>query len=325
MVRRKISESQFAIYAAIAGNVAIAVTKFVAAAFTGSAAMLSEAIHSVVDTGNGGLMLLGVYKSRKPSDSDHPFGHGHELYFWTLLVGVLVFAVGGGMSVYEGLLHITHPTETRNIVWSYAVLGIAAVFEGTSWLAGWKAFSAERGRRGVMQTIHETKDPSSFTVLLEDSAALLGLAFAFTGIFLGRQLEMPYLDGVASVVIGLLLCGVAVLMVYESKGLLIGEGLDKETLKTIRKKVAGDQAVERVRALYTLYLGPHEVLLTVELRFHNHISALEVREAVRRLQKGIQSCHPDIKRIFFGAESLSEDGDLSINHHGEKPPRTAES
>lgn len=316
MRRPRLSKSQFAIYAAIAGNLAIAVTKFVAAAFTGSAAMLSEAIHSVVDTGNGGLMLLGLYKSRKPSDSDHPFGHGHELYFWTLVVGVLVFAVGGGMSVYEGILHITHPTETRNIVWSYAVLGIAAVFEGTSWLAGWKAFSAERGRRGVLQTIHETKDPSSFTVLLEDSAALLGLVFAFVGIFLGQQLEMPFLDGVASVVIGLLLCGVAVLMVYESKGLLIGEGLDKETLKTVRKLVEADPAVERVRALYTLYLGPHEVLLTIELRFHSHISALEVRRGVRRLQKGIQSCHPDIKRIFFGAESFNEDGNLSVNHEG---------
>jgi cation diffusion facilitator family transporter len=314
-----IPKSQFAIYAAIAGNLAIAATKFVAAAFTGSAAMLSEAIHSVVDTGNGGLMLLGVFKSRKPPDSDHPFGHGHELYFWTLLVGVLVFAVGGGMSIYEGILHIAHPVETENPAWSYSVLGIAAVFEGASWLAGWKAFSVERGRRGVLQAIHETKDPSSFTVLLEDSAALLGLVFAFVGIFLGRELGLPYLDGVASVVIGLLLCAVAVLMVYESKGLLIGEGLDPETLKTVRKLVEADPAIERVRTLYTLYLGPHEVLLTIELRFHSHISALEVRQGVRRVQKVIQSCHPDIKRIFFGAESLSEDGNLSVSHGGQTP------
>jgi cation diffusion facilitator family transporter len=311
-----IPKSQLAIYAAIAGNLAIAATKFVAAAFTGSAAMLSEAIHSTVDTGNGGLMLLGVFKSRKPPDSDHPFGHGHELYFWTLVVGVLVFAVGGGMSVYEGILHIVHPVETENPVWSYSVLGIAAVFEGASWLAGWKAFSVERGRRGVLQTIHETKDPSSFTVLLEDSAALLGLLFAFVGIFLGQQLRLPYLDGVASVVIGLLLCAVAVLMVYESKGLLIGEGLDPETLKKVRKLVEADPAVERVRALYTLYLGPHEVLMTIELRFHSHISALEVRQGVRRLRQVIQSCHPDIKRIFFGAESLTQEGDLLMNHDG---------
>ena len=198
----KESKTNLAIYAAIAGNMVIAVTKFVAAVFTGSSAMLSEGIHSVVDTGNGWLMLLGVRKSRKPPDADHPFGHGHELYFWTLIVGVLVFAVGGGMSVYEGITHILHPRSAENLVWSYGVLGVAVVFEGTTWVFGWKAFSAERGRKGVLEAIHETKDPSTFTVLLEDSAALLGLIFAFIGIFLGSQLGLPELDGVASVLIG---------------------------------------------------------------------------------------------------------------------------
>ncbi len=313
---RKKSQSQFAIYAAVVGNVAIAITKFVAAAFTGSAAMLSEAIHSVVDTGNGGLMLLGVHKSRKPPDSDHPFGHGHELYFWTLVVGVLVFAVGGGMSTYEGILHILHPAVPENPAWSYSTLGIAAVFEGTTWLFGWKAFAAERGRRGVLQTIHETKDPTSFTVLLEDTAALLGLVFAFLGIFFGRALGLPYLDGLASVFIGLLLCGVAVLMVYESKGLLIGEGLDPQSLKSIRALVNEDAAVERVKHLHTMYLGPHEVLLTIELSFDSKLSVGEMRQGIRRLVTAIQSKHPDVKQVFFGAESLSKDGDISIGHKG---------
>lgn len=312
---RGISKSRIAIYAAIAGNMAIAATKFFAAAFTGSSAMLSEAIHSMVDTGNGWLMLLGVRKSRKPPDADHPFGHGHELYFWTLIVGVLVFAIGGGMSVYEGIQHILHPRSPENLVWSYGVLGFAVVFEGTTWLFGWKAFSAERGRKGVVEAIHETKDPSTFTVLLEDSAALLGLVFAFAGIFLGSQLEMPYLDGVASVLIGLLLCGVAVLMVYESKGLLIGEGLDPESLKSIQALVEKDQGVEWVGHLHTMYLGPHEVLLTIEIRFHPHITSLEVRQTARRLRENIQSQHPDISRIFFGAEALSEEGDLSLGHN----------
>lgn len=312
--RRKISKSRLAIYAAIVGNVSIAVTKFVAAAITGSSAMLSEAIHSLVDTGNGFLMLLGVRKSRKPPDSDHPFGHGHELYFWTLIVGVLVFAVGGGMSTYEGIMHILHPRFPENATWSYWVLGLAAVFEGTTWFFGWKAFGAERGRRGVIEAIHDSKDPTSFTVLLEDSAALLGLLFAFLGIFLGHQFGMPYLDGVASVVIGLLLCSVAVLMVYESKGLLIGEGLDHQSLKSIRVLVAEDPAVERVQHLHSMYLGPHEVLLTVELRFRNEISAKEVRHAVRRLKEAIQSQQPDVSRVFFGAESLAEDGDISRGH-----------
>lgn len=311
-----ISKSKLAIYAAIAGNLAIAVTKFVAAALTGSSAMLSEAIHSVVDTGNGLLMLLGVRKSQKPPDSDHPFGHGHELYFWTLIVGVLIFAVGGGMSVYEGIDHILDPAFSENLVWSYAVLGMAIVFEGTTWLFGWKAFNDERGRKGVVQTIHDTKDPSSFTVLLEDSAALLGLVFAFLGIFLGSQLGLPYLDGVASVLIGLLLCGVAVLMVYESKGLLIGEGLDRESLKSIKALVDADPGVEWVGHLHTMYLGPHEVLLTIELRFHGDITSLEVRQAARRLRETIQSQHPDITRIFFGAEALSKEGDISRGHDG---------
>jgi cation diffusion facilitator family transporter len=309
------SESTISIYAAIAGNMAIAITKFVAAAITGSSAMLSEAIHSVVDTGNGWLILLGVRKSRKPPDSDHPFGHGHELYFWTLIVGVLIFAVGGGMSVYEGIMHILHPTLPEKLTWSYAVLGIATVFEGTTWLFGWKAFNTERGRKGVLQTIHDTKDPSTFTVLLEDSAALLGLVFAFLGIFLGSRLEVPQLDGVASVLIGLLLCGVAVLMVYESKGLLIGEGLDHESLSSIRELVEGDAAVERVGHLHTMYLGPREVLLTIELRFRGHITALEIRQAVSRLREAIQSQHSDVSRIFFGSEYLSEEGDISLGHN----------
>ena len=308
------SESQVAIIAAIIGNVAIAVTKFTAAAFSGSAAMLSEAIHSAVDTGNGGLIWLGIQKSRRPPDPEHPFGHGRELYFWTLIVGVLIFAVGGGISVYEGILHITHPVVPENLVWNYSVLGIAAVFEGTTWILGWKAFNAERGRRGVFQTIHETKDPSSFTVLLEDSAALLGLAFAFLGIFFGRLLGLPFLDGAASVVIGLLLCGVAVVMVYESKGLLIGEGLNRDALRSIRKLVESDEKVEHVRHLYTMYLGAHEVLLAIELRFHNSVAAPEIREAAKRLEDSIRSQHPDVVHIFFGAESISKVDDTNHEH-----------
>ena len=299
------SKSTAAILVAIVGNLAIAVIKFVAAAFTGSSAMLSEAIHSLVDTGNGGLMLLGVHKSREPADADHPFGHGRELYFWTLIVAILVFAVGGGMSAYEGITHLSHSTVPTNPAWSYAVLGLAFVFEGTSWLFGWKAFSAEKGSKGVLETIHETKDPTSFSVLLEDSAALLGLVFAFLGIFLGRQLGLPSLDGAASIVIGLLLCVVAILMVYESKGLLIGEGLDSETLKSARALVEADPAVERVQHLHTLYLGAHEVLIAIELRFRSTISALEVRESVARIKRNIRARHPDVTRIFFGAESIS--------------------
>ena len=305
---RESGESKTAIYAAVAGNLAIAVTKFVAAAFTGSSAMLSEAIHSVVDTGNGGLMLYGVRRSRRAPDFEHPFGHGRELYFWTLIVGVLIFAVGGGMSVYEGIMHVMRPAPSENAAWSYAVLGFAAVFEGISWFFGWKAFNAERGHRGIVEAIHVSKDPTSFSVLLEDSAALAGLVVAFAGIFLGRAFGLPRLDGAASIVIGLLLCAVATVMVYESRGLLVGEGLDRESVKSLRALVEADPAVESVQHLYTVYQGAHEVLLAVELHFRDALSAVGVRQAVARLKRDIKARHPDIVRIYFGAESLAEDG-----------------
>src|SRR6266478_7681458 len=202
------NESRTAIFAAIAGNLAIAATKLVAAFFTGSSAMLSEGIHSLVDTGNGGLLLLGFRKSRKPPDANHPFGHGKELYFWSLVVAILIFALGGGMSVYEGATHLTHP-HAYDPTWNYIVLGFALVFEGFSFYFAYKAFRSEMGRAGILATIRASKDPTTFTVLFEDTAALLGLIVAFLGIYLGHLLNNPYLDGVASIIIGVILAAVA--------------------------------------------------------------------------------------------------------------------
>ena len=269
--------------------------------------MLSEAIHSLVDTGNGALILLGIHNSRKPPDSEHPFGHGRELYFWTLMVGVLIFGVGGGMSIYEGLTHLAQPTPIEDARLSYIVLGISAVFESVTWVFGWKAFSKERHGRGVIQAIHATKDPTSFSVLLEDSAALLGLLIASLGIFLSRYLNQPYLDGAASIVIGGLLCIIATVMVYESRGLLIGEGVDHQTLQSLRKIVEGDQAVAHVQHLHTIYQSPRRVLLVIQLRFKDHISAVDVRESVRRLESNIKARFPEIKYVFFGAESIASE------------------
>ena len=298
-------EAKTAIVAAILGNLAIATTKFFAAVFSGSSAMLSEAIHSLVDTGNGTLILLGIRNSRKPPDFEHPFGHGRELYFWTLMVGVLIFGVGGGMSVYEGLTHLTNPKPIEDAKWSYIVLGLSAVFESISWYFGWKAFSKERRGRGVFEVIHNTKDPTSFSVLLEDSAALLGLAVALLGIFLSKSLNQPYFDGGASIVIGVLLCTIAIVMVHESRGLLIGEGVDRKTLQNLRAIVEGDEDVAHVQHLHTIYQGPRTVLMVVELRFHDSISAVDVRKAVRRLEANIQERYPEIKYVFFGAESIT--------------------
>src|SRR5258708_15704542 len=237
------SESRTAIFAAIAGNIAIAVTKFIAAAITGSSAMVSEGIHSLVDTGNGALLLLGVRRSRKPPDETHPFGHGKELYFWSLIVAILIFALGGGMSVYEGVTHLQHPHEFRDPTWNYLVLGAAIIFEGISFYFAFKAFQVEKGSRGILETIHNSKDPTTFTILFEDTAALLGLLVALAGIFAGQVLRNPYLDGVASIIIGAILGIVAAFLAYESKSLLICEGVDQQTLASIRRIADADKSV----------------------------------------------------------------------------------
>jgi cation diffusion facilitator family transporter len=300
------TESKTAIFAAIVGNLAIAITKFVAAAFTGSSAMLSEGIHSLVDTGNGGLLLLGVRKSLKPPDDTHPFGHGKELYFWSLIVAILIFALGGGMSVYEGVIHILHPHPIQDPTWNYVVLGFAIIFESISFYFALKAFRKEMGTQGVWGTVHTSKDPTTFTILFEDTAALLGLLVALVGIFLGHALNNPYLDGVASIAIGAILGVVAGFLAYESKGLLIGEGVNPETLESIRAIAGADAAVDEVRKALTMHFGPHDVLLTLDIRFQKQLTASEIAEAVDHLEKKIRDRHPEIKHIFIEAKSLIE-------------------
>jgi len=299
-------ETRRAVIAALAGNLAIAATKFIAAAFSGSAAMLAEAIHSLVDTGNGALMLYGVHRSRKPPDLEHPFGYGHELYFWTLVAGMLVFALGGGMSIVTGAMHLANPAPPENPGWSYAVLACAGMFEGVSWVYGFKAFRAERRGRGILETIHLTKNPATFAVLLEDSAALVGLGLAFLGIYLSGALGSAWLDGASSILIGFLLCVVALVMVYESKGLLVGEGVEKRTLDALREMIRTDPEVDRVDKLTTVYLGPDEILLAIEVRFVAQATTLEIREALARLKRAIQARYPKIRRIFVDSGAIGE-------------------
>jgi cation diffusion facilitator family transporter len=296
-------ESRVAVIAAIAGNLAIAASKLFAAAITGSAAMLSEAIHSLVDTGNGGLMLYGMHRSKLPADEMHPFGHGHELYFWSVIVGVLIFGLGGGMSIVSGWRHIAEPADLGDPKWSYVVLGASAFFEGVSWFFGWKAFRAERRGRGVVETVIVSKDPTTFAVLLEDSAALAGLVFAFAGVWASTSLGIEWVDGAASIMIGLLLCAVAGVMVNESRKLIVGEGVEPRTLRTLHEIVAADPAVVHVGELLTLYLGPDEVLLVVELRFRSG-DTIDVRGAIARLKHAIQGKYPRIRRVLFDTASL---------------------
>ena len=297
-------QSPKAVYAAIASNLGIAITKFVAAALTGSSAMLAEGIHSLVDTGNGWLLLLGIRKSRKPADVVHPFGHGKELYFWTLIVAILIFAVGGGVSLFEGIRHLQHPATVEDPKWAYATLAIAALLEGYAWSVAFRQVRQGKGRRGIWQMVRQSKDPTTFTVLFEDTAALLGLLVAFLGVFLGQHFQNPYFDGAASVVIGVILAAVAVLLAYETQGLLIGEAVEPATLASIKVLAEDDPAVARVVRPLTMHFGPSEVLLTLELVFEKGQSAAEAAAAVDRIDRAIRTAHPQIRHIFIEAQSL---------------------
>ena len=292
------------IFAAIGANLAIAITKFIAATITGSSAMLSEGIHSVVDTANELLLLLGIRLSQKPPDENHPFGHGQELYFWTLIVAILIFSVGGGMSIYEGISHLLHPSPLEDPLWNYVVLGFAIVFESFSWTVAFKEFLPQKGEQNIWQAVRTSKDPTIFTVLFEDSAALLGLFVAFCGVFFGHIFNNPYLDGTASILIGIILAIVAVILAYESRGLLVGESANKAIVASIRQIAVSDPAVEGVMRVLTMHLGPHEVLLNLEIQFHKNLSAEEIASAVERIEQTICTKQPDIKQIFIEAKSL---------------------
>lgn len=277
-----------------------------AASFTGSAAMLSEGIHSLVDSSNGVLLLWGRHASRKRADIEHPFGYGKELYFWTLIVAVLIFAIGGGMSIYEGITTVSRGHESSYGPWNYAVLAFAAVFEAVTVVIAARDFRRTEGKGGFWNCIRASKDPTVFTVLLDNLAALAGLAIAFLGIFLGHVLGLAYLDGVASILIGLILAAVAVVLAMESKGLLIGEGMDKAKLEAIRRLAESDRAVVQVGGPLTMYFGPQSILLALDVQFEKGLSADEVTAAVDRMEKSIRSQYPNIQRIFIEAESLSQ-------------------
>lgn len=300
--------SKTVIYAAIGGNLAIAITKFIAAAVTGSSAMLSEGVHSFVDTGNGLLLLWGMRQAAKPPDERHPFGRGKELYFWTLIVAVLIFGIGGGISIYEGAKHIQHPEVISNPLINYIVLGLAMLFEGFAWWVAFCEFKKAKGKLGYLQAVRASKDPTTFTVLFEDTAAMLGLIVAFVGVYLGHTFHLPWLDGLASVVIGVILCGVASFLAFESKGLLIGEGIDPETKADIEKFVAADPDVDTLVRALSLHFGPEDVLLTLEIAFRPGLSAAAAAAAVDRMDKAIRAEHTEVKHLFIEAQAIAEQG-----------------
>jgi len=290
--------SKKVIWAALAGNSLIAVTKFTAALVTGSSAMLSEGIHSLVDTGNQVLLLYGIKRSRTPADESFPFGHGKEIYFWSFVVAILIFAVGAGISFYEGIVHIRHPSEPASPNLNYIVLGLAFLFEGAAWLFALREFSRAKGKWGYIAAVQRGKNPSLFVVLFEDSAAMLGLLVAFLGVYLSYATQNPLFDGLASILIGIILGGTAVWLAYETKGLLIGESANKEVVHGIRILAASYPQIEVVNEVLTLHMGPDFILVNISLDFVDTVSAGEVEEVLEQLRSVIKEEYPDVKRVF---------------------------
>ena len=299
------STSKNVIFAALAGNTAIAVTKLAAALFTGSAAMMSEAIHSAVDTGNQILLLIGLKRSARPASESHPFGHGLQLYFYTFVVAVLIFGVGAVVSILHGVERIQSPEAIDRPWVNYLVLGLSICFEGASWLVALRAFDRERQGRPFFRTIRRSKDPTVFTVLFEDTAALAGLVVALVGVAASHLLDLPVLDGVASVVIGIILAITAGFLAFESQSLLTGEGADPATRDGIAAIARAEPAVQELNDLRTMHFGPNEILVCLSLDFSNGLSAAGIEDTVARLEQRIRGAYPQAGRIYVEAQSAA--------------------
>ncbi len=298
-------ESNIAIVGAFTANLLIAVIKFIAAGITGSSAMLSEGIHSLVDTGNTGLLLFGDYRSKKQATPSHPFGYGRELYFWSLVVAISLFAIGGGMSIYEGILHIQNPEEIENPFWNYIVIAIAFVLSGGSLFVAVKKFVQDNPGKSFLRAIKESKDPGTFSILFEDAADILGLVVAFLGVYLGHTLNNPYIDGIASIIIGLILSGLSLMLAFETKSLLIGESADQEMIDKIVLAVKENSAVVHVRSPLTLHFGPKDILLALDIQFDEKLQVNELATTIDHIEHDIRSRFPAIKRIYIEIKSIT--------------------
>jgi cation diffusion facilitator family transporter len=305
------SGSRKVIFAALIGNTLIAITKFAAAAFTGSSAMLSEGIHSLVDTGNQGLLLYGLKRAKRPPDRQFPFGHGKEVYFWSFIVAILIFAVGAGISIYEGVHQLMDPHAITDPVINYAVLALAMVFEGIAWTYAFVEFNKTRGNLGYFEAVRNGKDPTLFVVLFEDTAAMLGLIIAFAGVALAHSTGIVYFDGIASILIGVVLAGTAAWLAYETKGLLIGESAGRHVIEGIRKLVLDFREVMHINEILTMHMGPDFVLLNLAVKFSDEATALELEITISRIEKQIKREYPLVKRVFVEAEKRRELADVN--------------
>jgi len=297
------ASSKKVIYAALAGNSLIAVTKFAAATITGSSAMFSEGIHSLVDTGNQVLLLHGMRKARKPPCKRFPFGHGKEIYFWSFAVAILIFAVGSGVSLYEGIIHTIHPEPMGNPLINYIVLGLAMLFEGAAWYFALTEFTKAKGKWGYIEAVKRGKDPTIFVVLFEDSAAMLGIVVAFLGVFLVDLTGILIFDGIASIIIGLILGGTAVWLAYETKGLLIGESANEMVIEGIREIILTYDGIDNLNEVLTMHMGPDFILVNVSIDFRDNIPASDLEDTIARMDTQIKEKFSTVKRIFVEAES----------------------
>lgn len=291
--------SRLVVYVALVGNLAIAVAKFIAAWLSGSSAMLSEGVHSLVDTINEVLLLHGLHRADRKPDTTHPFGYGRELYFWSFIVALLVFAAGAGVSAYEGIHHIRHPEPATNHLVSYAVLGVSVLFEGSSWWIALREFRATKGPLGYFQAFRRSKDPSTFTVLLEDSAALLGLGFALAGLVAAQLLDMPILDGVASLCIAAVLAVTAFLLARETKGLLVGEPAHPSIARRILAVANADADLRRANGVTTMQMGPRQVVAMLSAEFEDDRTTPQIEACITRIEQVVKDEYPELTALFI--------------------------
>ena len=298
------SGSKLAIYGAIAANLAIAVAKFIASFITGSAAMLSEGIHSMVDSTNGMLLLYGIKKSKTPADLKHPFGYGKEIYFWSFVVALLIFALGGGIAIYEGVLHILKPEPVDNVTVNYIVLGLAIVFEGASLIVALKQFSGRVTLRGLLKRIRKSKDAAGFAIIIEDLGAMVGLVVALLGVFIGDYFNYPYADGAASVIIGLILTGMAVILATETKGLLLGESLRKSEIDQIEEIFVKHPGILKHGPIKSIHFGPESVLVGIDVEFDDKYSVDELQDEVVNIESEILAKLPHVDKVYLETKDL---------------------
>jgi cation diffusion facilitator family transporter len=312
--------SKRVVIAAMLGNAAIAVTKFVASAVTGSSAMFAEAIHSVVDTGNQALLLYGLRRAARPADAAHPFGYGKEIYFWAFVVAILLFALGSGIAFYEGIHKVFDPHPIENAIWNYAVLALAMLFEAGAWYVAWRQFNLVRGKTPVWKAVRESKDPALFTVLFEDSAAMLGLTAAFVGVFCADRLGIAWADGAATLTISAILAFAALMLAIETKGLLIGEAADDGLVEDIIG-IAGQAAfVDGVNEARTMHFGPLDVLVNLSVDARDSLPAGEVEAGISALEARIKERHHEVSRVFIEIQAArASAGQLDDDDSGALP------